>query len=102
MPSDKKIIFAPDFRTIYTNFVEAGFGPYDISLTLVESSIDDESTVVLKRLAKVIMSPAEAQTVVTIMQDAIRSYESTWGKIVQPVLHRGQAEGTTQGKTEGV
>ena len=76
---------APDYKTIYTNFVEAGYGPFDISLAFNESVLDGDNFMVT-RLARVIMTPAEAVAVIDILKNVINNYEQTWGKIVPPVF----------------
>jgi hypothetical protein len=87
MSSDNKIrVEAPDFKTIYTNFVESGYGPFDISIVLSQSVINSEGNMVLTHLARVMMSPAEAQILIGVLQQTVETYEQTWGKIVPPVF----------------
>jgi hypothetical protein len=101
MADDVTRINAPDFKTIYTNFVEAGYGPFDISLLLSQSVI--AGTMTLTHLARVMMSPAEARVFLGVLQQAIDGYEHTWGKIVPPVFQPdlNKAESKEEQKTEG-
>jgi hypothetical protein len=91
--TDRKFIRTDDFRTIYTNFVQAAFTPYDVSLVLGESEINDSGQLIVEQSARVVMSPAEAQAVVGILANAIMAYEQTWGKIVSPKMQEQKTEG---------
>lgn len=91
--------FAPDYKTIYTNFVEGVYGPFDISLLLGESTAGREG-LVLTQMAKIVMAPAEAVIVVEVLQNVINSYEETWGKIAKPKF-TPQAEAKLAQQLEG-
>lgn len=96
---DKTRVDAPDFKTIYTNFVESGYGPFDISL-LLSQSVVSSNDIVLTHLARVMMSPAEAQILIGILQETLKNYEQTWGKIVPPSFQHDMEN--KEDKTEGV
>ena len=88
-------IQAPDFKTIYTNFVNAGLSPLDIILMVGEAigPGPDGKPAILQR-AKIIMTPVEAKIVCAILEDAVARYEKQFGKIVvrkdlMPVLMEG-------------
>ena len=82
----------PNFQSYYTNFVQAGFTPFDISLLIGEAAgIDPATNKFMAELkAKITMSPTEAKVVLNIMLNTIRAYEAQFGKIVVP-----SAVGTT-------
>ena len=73
---------APDFKSIYTNFVNAAFSPLDIFLILGEAMGvgPDGKPTVLQR-AKVIMSPVEAKIVAAIFAQTVANFEKQYGKI---------------------
>jgi len=76
-------VFAPDFKTIYTNFVQGAFSPLDIFLVVGEGmgpGIDGKPFVVQR--AKIIMAPVEAKIVAAILNQAIAQYEKQFGRIV--------------------
>lgn len=74
---------APDFRTVYTNFVNAGFSPFDVTLMLGEvmGPGADGKQIVLQRI-KVLMAAPEAKVVSMILADAVARYEKQFGIIV--------------------
>ena len=76
----------PNFQSYYTNFVQAGFTPFDISLLIGEAAgIDPATNKFMAELkAKITMSPTEAKVVLKIMLDTINAYEAQFGKIVIP------------------
>jgi hypothetical protein len=82
-PGAPVAVAAPDFKTIYTNFVNAAFSPLDIFFTLGEAigPGPDGRPVILQR-AKIIMSPKEAKIVAAILMKAVADYEKKFGKIV--------------------
>lgn len=72
-----------DFKTIYTNFVNANYSPFDIVLMLGElmGPAPDGKQVVLQR-AKVVMSPVEAKIVAAILNGAVSKFEKRFGRLV--------------------
>ena len=73
---------APDFKSIYTNFVQAAFSPLDVFLMLGEAMgpAPDGKPVILQH-AKVIMTPVEAKIVIQILQTTMAQYEKQFGKV---------------------
>jgi hypothetical protein len=87
---------AKDFRTFYTNFIQASNSPFDISLMLMDNTgfADESGKYVVERQARVVMTPAEAQNLIKIVSSIIESYEKTWGPIVPPQLQVKKTEGS--------
>jgi Protein of unknown function (DUF3467) len=78
-------IMAPDFKTIYTNFVNAAFSPLDIFFVVGEAvGTDPEGKPIVVQRGKVIMSPMEAKIVAAIMVHTVAQYEKQFGKIAVP------------------
>ncbi|MGA9647560.1 MAG: DUF3467 domain-containing protein [Candidatus Korobacteraceae bacterium] len=83
---EMEVIRAADYKTIYTNHVQGGVTPFDISLEIGEAGgynkHTNKWTVDLK--AKVTMSPTEAKVVLAILAGTIKSFEEQFGPISIP------------------
>src|SRR5271166_3227985 len=102
--SETEYVRAADFKTYYTNHVQAGLTPFDISLEIGEASgLNRESNKwVVDVKAKITMSPSEAKVVLLILSGTIKTFEDQFGTIVIPsAVGVGQSEAGTA-KTEGV
>lgn len=78
---------ASDFRVVYTNYVQGLYGPFDISLQLAHSFVEPgKEGYSVRWHTRVVMSPAEAMTLLNILTGTLKNYEDTWGKIVVPVF----------------
>jgi hypothetical protein len=73
----------PEFVTIYTNWVQSVYSPFDVALFLGEATGPTEGgRATIKRKAKIIMAVAEAKIVATILAGTVAKYEAQYGKIV--------------------
>jgi len=73
---------APDFKTIYTNFVNAAYSPLDVMLNIGETAGQTpEGRPLIIHRAKIIMTPAEAKIIAAIMNDLVARFEKQFGKI---------------------
>ncbi|HEX9120811.1 MAG TPA: DUF3467 domain-containing protein [Terriglobales bacterium] len=94
-----KMLRSPEFRTVYTNFVQAGYTPFDVSLLIGESiGPDAKGNAVVEFKSRITMSPAEAKVVHKILGDLIMAYEKQFGAIQLPI----GLDLPTHPKTEGV
>jgi hypothetical protein len=73
---------ATDFKTIYTNFVQAAFSPLDIVMTLGDVQGVTEGRYIIEARARVVMTPAEAKILVRIMGNTLKNYEAKFGEVV--------------------
>jgi hypothetical protein len=81
---------SPDFRSIYTNFVQSAYTPYDISLMLGETAGLEDGRWLVENKARLIMSPPEAKVVLIVLQGAIENYERVYGEIKPPQVIKGE------------
>jgi Protein of unknown function (DUF3467) len=77
-------VLAPDFKLIYTNFVQASFTPLDCSLILGEALGVENGRFTVQNKARVTMSPTEAKIVARLLLNTVRSYEKQFGEITVP------------------
>ena len=87
MPTDEQpaMALSPQFRTIYTNFVRAGYTPFDVSLLIGENvGPNNEGKLVVQYQARVTMAPTEAKVVHKILGDLIQAFENQFGPIALP------------------
>lgn len=101
--AETEIVRVPDFKSYYTNFVQAGLSPFDISLEIGEAEGYNPQTnkwlVLIK--AKITMAPNEAKLVVAILANAVRNFESQYGQIPSSrSIADAEADGMSY-KTEG-
>jgi Protein of unknown function (DUF3467) len=75
---------AADFRSIYTNWVQASHTPFDISLTLGEAVSVDANQFEVEQSARVVFSPLEAKIALVMLAGTIKAFESSFGTIVVP------------------
>jgi hypothetical protein len=95
-------IRSPDFKTIYTNFVQSGYTAFDISLVLAETAgVDEMNAFVIESKARVVMSPVEAKVVLAILSNTINKFEEQFGPInISPATFAPASAASD--KTEGV
>ena len=104
--NETEYIKAADYKTYYTNFVQGGLTPFDISLEIGEASGLNPATNkwVVDVKAKITMSPSEAKVVLAILAGTINQYESQFGTVNIPTVvaaaQAAQAE-AKKAKTEG-
>jgi hypothetical protein len=89
MASDKPvpIVVVPgpkhaDHREVYTNTSKIGMGPWDLRLIfghLIEGATASQQ--IIEDLVTVIMSPQHAKVLLSSWQNAIKTYEETFGVI---------------------
>jgi hypothetical protein len=80
-----RVVRSPHFRTIYTNFVQSSFTPFDISVTLSENAGFNESEeIVIEQQARLVMAPLEARVLLRVLDNTIKLHERQFGKIPDP------------------
>jgi hypothetical protein len=86
VPNQPKMNFkkAPSFRTFYANWVQPTYSPFDISLTIGEAIPIDQQTFEIEQSARITFSPLEAKLVALMLLNALKIYESSFGKINIP------------------
>jgi hypothetical protein len=75
---------APDFRSIYANWVQATFSPHDISMMVGESFQTGPQIVGVEHKARIIFSPLEGKLLSVILRKIVETYETQFGEIVVP------------------
>ncbi len=76
---------SPDFKSIYSNFVQSGFTAFDIYLSFGETvGGTPDGTLPVEMKARVSMAPLEAKLVTLILASSVQKYEAQFGKIQVP------------------
>jgi hypothetical protein len=81
---DIKFRFAPDFKRIYANYVQAGFTFFDVTLLLGENVAIDNQGVQVEVKSTVTVAPSEAKILYRILANTLKEYERQFGPIVVP------------------
>lgn len=112
-PENTRFTKDQNFRTVYANWVQATFTPFDISLVIGDyfppAGPEEGSNILdVTQKFRVVFSPLEAKLAIGIFLQAMRNYETQFGKIVVPEVmkpeylsHPGRVE-TAEDSTEGV
>ena len=96
LQADPNSILAPDFKTVYTNFVSSALSPVDLFVVFGENlGPGPDGRMMVSQKVKVIMSPIEAKIVAATLVALIKGYEAKFGKIEVP-------QEVMQPKMEGV
>ncbi len=74
-----------DFKTVYANWVQTGFGPFDISLLFGDAVPSDLAVFEVEHKVRVQLNPAEAKILVAMLAECVNNYEKVFGKIHIPV-----------------
>jgi hypothetical protein len=79
------VSLAPDFKTVYTNFIQGQFSPFDMSFMIGEAlgPGPDGKQMILEHL-RIIMAPMEAKIFLMIIANGLKRYEEQFGKISVP------------------
>jgi hypothetical protein len=76
---------AENFKTLYANWVQASFTPFDISLVVGQAmSGNAPSTFEVEQKARIIFHPLEAKVVIAMLGKAVETYEKQFGAIPVP------------------
>jgi hypothetical protein len=73
-----------EYRTIYANWVQAAFGPFDISMLLGTAFAHPTQEMIVEQAARVVFSPIEAKLTAMILTNVIKSFENQFGEIKIP------------------
>lgn len=79
-----EFIKSPNFRSIYTNWIQAQFSPHDFSFLLGEAFQPNPETIEVQHTGRVIMGPLEAKLLMFILGKLVSSYEQQFGLINIP------------------
>ena len=85
--TERKIVAAPNFTSIYANDVQVQTSPWDLRLILGEiASIPtkEEPTVTIRQLGEVRLSPQLAKKLTIILFQQLQGYEKRFGEIPMP------------------
>jgi hypothetical protein len=79
------VSYAPDYKNVYTNFVQGQFSPFDMSFMIGEAlgPGPDGKQMILQKV-RITMAPMEAKIVLMILANAIQKYEEQFGKLSIP------------------
>lgn len=75
---------APDFKSVYVNFVQSAATPVDISLIVGDANPTPSGVPDIEMKLRLIMAPLQAKIMVAMLHQVIRQYEEQYGKIPIP------------------
>jgi len=89
-----KHVRSADFKTVYTNFAQAAFTPWDMRIIFSLVGEHEIDNVGIIEQATVVMSPALTKALVNLLNHNIKQYESVNGEIKIPLsaLPQGQQQ----------
>jgi Protein of unknown function (DUF3467) len=102
---------SPDFKSIYANWAQTSFSPYEITLLVGEATQSATPNLVeIEQRARITFSPLEAKLVMAFLQNVLTKYEGQYGRVaipdivLQPLLEQvPELKKLTAGETpEGV
>ncbi|MGI9107945.1 MAG: DUF3467 domain-containing protein [Pyrinomonadaceae bacterium] len=73
-----------DYKTIYSNFVQCGFTPWDVALQFGQMGETSKDTPLITDQAIVYLTPALAKAFVAVVSGNLRNYEAQFGEIKMP------------------
>jgi hypothetical protein len=73
-----------DFRSIYSNWAQCAFSPFDITLIVGEAIPVPAGNFEVEQKARVIFHPAEAKVIAWMLLDTVKKYEDNFGKVAIP------------------
>jgi hypothetical protein len=88
--SEPSVHNAPDFKSVYVNFVQTAASPTDISIGVGEASPTQTGIADLEMKARLVMAPLQAKIMVAMLIQAIQQYEKQFGEIVIPLALSAQ------------
>lgn len=72
-----------DFKSIYANWIQTSFGPFDISMVFGDVQVSEATFEIEKRI-RVQLHPAEIKILLAMLAGVIQNYENHFGKIILP------------------
>jgi hypothetical protein len=82
---DASFVFAPDFKSVYTNFVQGQFSPFDMSFMIGEAlGPGPDGKQMIQQKVRITMAPMEAKIFLMIIANAVQNYEAQFGKLSIP------------------
>lgn len=92
-------VLAPDYKSMYINFVQAGYTPFDIGLLVGESAgyTVDGGKHFVEFKAKLVMTPLEAKVLAKIIGRTLEAYEKQFGVIEVPAVAWPKDEEQSEG-----
>src|SRR6202167_6116878 len=76
-----KLVNAPDYRETYANSVQVRVNVWDFFLIFGTLQQQTESQVEVKNFQGIYLSPQQAKALMSILQQNVSGYESTFGEI---------------------
>ena len=76
---------APDFKSIYVNFVQTAASATDISIGVGETSPTQTGATDLEMKARIVVAPLQAKIMAAMLFQAIQQFEKQYGEIVIPL-----------------
>ncbi|MBZ5706807.1 MAG: DUF3467 domain-containing protein [Acidobacteriia bacterium] len=76
-----KLVNGPDYREGYANSVQVRVSVWDFFLVFGTLQQQSETQVEIKNFQGVYLSPQQAKALMTVLQQNLASYESTFGEI---------------------
>lgn len=82
-----------DYSEIYFNHAQCGFSAFDVYAYLSEAGHDESGKMLVRRKARITMSPLEASLLSKFLSRTVASYEKTYGKLSIPQVVEEQLAG---------
>jgi hypothetical protein len=76
-----KLVNGPDYREGYANSVQMRVSVWDFFLVFGTLQQQSETQVEIKNFQGIYLSPQQAKALMTVLQQNLTSYESTFGEI---------------------
>jgi hypothetical protein len=90
MPVPPSINFTKtsDFKTLYVNYVQTFFTPFDMTLLVGQAVSVDPKAAEVEHKARIVMHPAEAKILSALLSQSVEQYEKQYGDIpIDKVRH---------------
>ncbi len=85
-------IKSANYVSVYSNYAQAGYTPWDLRITFSETKEVGNDKVVFDDLVTVTLNPALALALVQVIQGNLQGYEAQYGKIKVPTAPTGDQE----------
>jgi len=78
---DSPVVRSPNFQTIYSNVVRAGFTPWDVRVTLGQVIEPEISTTQTEEQVTFVMSPQHFKAMLNVLNKVLATWETQFGQV---------------------
>ena len=79
--AENPVVRSPNFQTIYSNVVRAGFTPWDIRVTLGQVIEPEISKTQTEEQVTIVMSPHHFKATLKVLNKVLATWESQFGHV---------------------